>query len=244
MIHKTVTADEWRTARLALLEKEDEYHRLAKEIMEQRRKLPMVPVTKPYTFECPTGKAVTLQDLFHGKSQLIIYHHMFEPASDEGCHGCSFIIANFPDQRHLEDRDTALAVVSRAPSSKIAPYRAKNFPGIPWVSSASCDFSYDFHAAFDENIAPIEQDFLRKDELDAKGIKYSTSGDTPAFLVFKLLDGQVYHTYSTFSGIEDIAATYAFLDMTAAGRQDDSFGPAGFKTPSEYIQAGRESIRL
>jgi predicted dithiol-disulfide oxidoreductase (DUF899 family) len=44
----------------------------------------MYPVTKAYTFQSPDGP-VTLKDLFGTKSQLIIYHYMFEPTAEEGC---------------------------------------------------------------------------------------------------------------------------------------------------------------
>ncbi|KAM0426519.1 hypothetical protein ACHAPT_008211 [Fusarium lateritium] len=230
------TADEWRTARLNLLAKEQEYHRLYEKILAERQALPYVPVTKGYTLQSPDGP-VSLKDLFGTKSQLIIYHHMFEPTSDEGCHGCSFIVANFPDLRHLADKDTAAAVVSRAPIEKIAPYKEKNFPAIPWVSSAGTDFSYDFHAAFDEKADPLLSEFR------AAGGQEPTGGDVPAFLVFKLQDGQVYHTYSNFSRIDNMAATHLWLDMTPAGRQDKLNGPA-FKTPSEYVKEGRVSGRV
>ncbi|KAH7142152.1 hypothetical protein EDB81DRAFT_797949 [Dactylonectria macrodidyma] len=230
------TTDEWRTARLNLLAKEQEYHRLYETILAERQALPFVPVTKDYTFQSIDGP-VSLKDLFGTKSQLIIYHHMFEPTADEGCHGCSFIVANFPDLRHLADKDTAAAVVSIAPIEKIAPYKEKNFPAIPWVSSASTSFSYDFHAAFDERSDHLPSEF------QAAGGTNPTGSDVPAFLVFKLQGGQVYHTYSNLSRIDNLAATHLWLDMTPAGRQDEPNGPA-FKTPSEYAQEGRVSGRI
>jgi predicted dithiol-disulfide oxidoreductase (DUF899 family) len=52
----------------------------------ERRELPMVKVTKPYTFERPQGK-VTLLDLFEGRKQLLIYHFMLAPDREEGCSG-------------------------------------------------------------------------------------------------------------------------------------------------------------
>jgi predicted dithiol-disulfide oxidoreductase (DUF899 family) len=52
----------------------------------ERRELPMVNITKPYTFEGPQGK-VTLLDLFGGRKQLLIYHFMLAPDREEGCSG-------------------------------------------------------------------------------------------------------------------------------------------------------------
>ncbi|KAL2678315.1 hypothetical protein Neosp_009060 [[Neocosmospora] mangrovei] len=226
------TMEEWSKARLDLFIKEQEYHRLYDAILAQRRALPRVPVTENYAFQSAHGQ-LTLKDLFGENSQLIIYHHMFEPTADEGCHGCSFIVANLPDLRHLADKDTSVAVVSRAPVEKITPYKEKNFPAIPWVSSASSSFSYDFHAAFSDHDAPVP----------ATGEKNSGGREIPAVFVFKLVDGQLYHTYSTFSHIDNLTATHLWLDLTPAGRQDKPNGPA-FKTPSEYVAQGRTSGRI
>jgi len=80
---KIVTPDEYRTARLALLAKEKEHVRTAETIRSELQALPIIPVTKDYTFQSPTGP-VTLKDLFGTKSQLIVYHYMFGPEADEG----------------------------------------------------------------------------------------------------------------------------------------------------------------
>lgn len=47
---------------------------------------------------------------------------MFELAFNEGYPGCAFMVANFPDLRHLEDKDTALAVVSHTSIDKIIAF--------------------------------------------------------------------------------------------------------------------------
>jgi predicted dithiol-disulfide oxidoreductase (DUF899 family) len=238
--HKIGTPEEWRAARLALLAKEKEHTYTADAIKAERRALPMVLVTKSYTFQSTDGP-VTLKDLFGAKSQLIVYHFMFEPTAEEGCQGCAFMAANFPDLRHLADKDTALVAVSRAPIEKITPYKEKNSWKFPWVSSNASDFNYDFHVTLDEKVAPVEYNFQRKEELDAAGLKYNTSGEQPGLSVFKLEDGQVYHTYSTYARLEGLSSTYIFLDLTPAGRQDGPNGPAEFKTPAEYDEESKKS---
>lgn len=235
---KVATHEEWRAARLALLAKEKEHSRVGDAIKAERQALPMVLVEKDYTFSGPDGE-VTLKDLFGTKSQLVIYHFMFQPTGQEGCNGCAFIAANFPDLRHLADKDTALAVVSRAPIDRITPYREKNGWAFPWVSSHGNSFNYDFHATLDEAVAPIEYDYMSKAELEAAGLQRSTSGEQPALSVFKLEEGKVYHTYSSYHRLDMLAATYAYLDLTPAGRQDGPMGPAEFKTPAQYAEAGR-----
>ena len=51
-------------------------------------------VEKSYVFDAPAGK-VSLADLFGTRSQLIVYHFMFDPEWDEGCPHCSFWADNF-----------------------------------------------------------------------------------------------------------------------------------------------------
>src|SRR5437588_303082 len=83
------TPQQWREARLALLDREKQLNKLRDELAEQRRALPWVPVDKPYAFDGPGGR-VTLADLFDGCSQLLVYHFMFGPDWAEGCPSCSF----------------------------------------------------------------------------------------------------------------------------------------------------------
>src|SRR5262245_25535421 len=85
---KVVSPEEWTAARRVLLEKEKDFTRQRDRLNTERRKLPMVEVTKPYAFEGPGGE-VSLLDLFEGRRQLILYHFMFHPEWDEGCPSCT-----------------------------------------------------------------------------------------------------------------------------------------------------------
>lgn len=200
----------------------------------------MVPVTKPYTFQSTNGP-VTLKDLLGTKSQLIVYHFMFEPTDEEGCHGCSFMAANFPNLDHLAQKDTTLVAISRAPIEKITPYKEKNFWKFQWVSSNGSDFNYDFHVTLDEKIAPVEYNFQSKEEVDFSKLKNKPTGEQPGLSVFKLEDGQVYHTYSSYYQLDGLAGTYVFLDLTPAGRQEGPYGPAEFKTPAQNEEESKKS---
>ena len=91
--HRIATPDEWLDARLELLKAEKELTRLSDELARQRRELPWVRVEKDYRFDTEQGEA-TLADLFHGRSQLIVYHFMYAPEWDEGCASCSCIAVN------------------------------------------------------------------------------------------------------------------------------------------------------
>ena len=80
--------EEWLSRRLALLQQEKELTRHHDRVNAERRRLPMVPIEKDYSFEGPDGQR-SLGDLFEGRRQLIVYHFMFDPAWDEGCPGCT-----------------------------------------------------------------------------------------------------------------------------------------------------------
>ena len=82
--HEVVGHEEWLAARTDLLGKEKEFTRLRDELSRQRRELPWEAVAKEYAFDTPAGKQ-SLAELFAGRSQLIVYHFMFEPEADVGC---------------------------------------------------------------------------------------------------------------------------------------------------------------
>src|SRR5438874_9851548 len=88
---KVVSREEWLVARKKLLAKEKQLTRQRDAIAAERRQLPWVKIEKNYVFDSPSGKK-TLADLFNGKSQLIVYHFMFGPESQESCPSCSLHI--------------------------------------------------------------------------------------------------------------------------------------------------------
>ena len=146
-----VTRDEWLAARTALLEQEKELTRRRDALSAERRRLPMVEITKDYRFTGPEGE-VGLADLFEGRRQLLIYHFMFGPDWEEGCPSCSAGIdelsPGFLD--HLHTRDTTFALVSRAPLEKLEAWKAqKGWDHLTWYSSGGSDFNYDFGVTVD-----------------------------------------------------------------------------------------------
>src|SRR2546421_3795580 len=145
---KVVPQKEWLAARKKLLVKEKKLSKLRDELNLQRRKLPWVKIEKEYIFDGPAGK-VTLGDLFCGKGQLIIYHFMFGPGWNEGCPHCSFWADHFDSVNiHIGQRDTSLAVISRAPWAKIRAFKKRMGWKFNWVSSRNTDFNFNFHVSF------------------------------------------------------------------------------------------------
>jgi predicted dithiol-disulfide oxidoreductase (DUF899 family) len=235
-----VTRAEWLVARKQLLAKEKELTRRRDAVNAERRRLPMVRIEKDYVFEGPDGKA-SLLDLFEDRLQLIIYHFMWlwdagEPL-DKGCPSCSA----WADQiarghlTHLHVRGTSLALVSRAPIAKIAPFKARMGWTVPWYSSFGNDFNYDFHVTLDESVASVEYNYRTKAEHEQAGTSYYFEGeqpfDLPGLSCFLREGDRVFHTYSTYGrGGETVGGAYYFLDLTALGRQEDWEEPKGRAT--------------
>jgi predicted dithiol-disulfide oxidoreductase (DUF899 family) len=121
--HPVVSHQEWLAARTTLLGKEKEFSRLRDELRRQRLELPWEKVDTPYVFDGPGGQE-TLGDLFENRSQLVVYHFMFNPAATQGCPSCSFWADSFNGIGvHLNQRDVTFVAISRAPLSRIEPMR-------------------------------------------------------------------------------------------------------------------------
>jgi len=228
---QVVSEQQWLTARRELLAREKELTRAHDRLNADRRRLPMVRVEKPYSFEGPSGR-VGLPALFGGCRQLVIQHFMFDPSWDEGCSSCTAAVEELSDGLldHLRARDTAFAAVSRAPLARIEAYRSSKGWTFPWYSSYGSDFNYDFHVTLDGTVAPVMFNYRDAAELEQAGMGWlnETPGEQPGYSCF-LRDGdEIFHTYSTFGrGTEQLGGGYAFLDMTALGRQEDWEEPKG-----------------
>jgi predicted dithiol-disulfide oxidoreductase (DUF899 family) len=215
--HPVVSPDEWLSARTALLAKEKEFTRLRDELSRQRRDLPWEKVGKSYVFEGPGGKQ-TLAELFEERSQLVVYHFMFSPAWDEGCPHCSFWADNFNGiPIHLNHRDVTFVAVSRAPLSKIEPFKRRMGWNFKWVSSDENDFNYDYQASFTPDQvssgAPV---------YNFATISPGTTDREGVSVFYKNESGTVFHTYSSYArGIDLLNTAYNYLDLVPKGRDED-----------------------
>jgi predicted dithiol-disulfide oxidoreductase (DUF899 family) len=213
--------EEWLAARKALLTKEKDMTRARDALSAQRRRLPMVEMSKPYAFDGPDGR-VGLADLFEGRSQLIVGHFMFDPGWTDGCPSCSAGAEEMSAGHiaHLNARDTTMAYISRAPLERIEDYKRRRGWTFPWYSSYGSDFNYDFGVTLDPAVAPPEYNFR------PLGVEEST--EMPGLSCF-LRDGdRVFHTYSMYArGAEQIGGSYYLLDLTALGRQEEWEEPKG-----------------
>jgi predicted dithiol-disulfide oxidoreductase (DUF899 family) len=190
-----VSPADWSAAREELLVQETEAAQAQERVRAARRQLPMVAVSKDYVFDGPGGKA-RLLDLFDGRGQLIVYHFMFDPSWEQGCKYCSFLVDNIANLAHLHALGTSLTIISRAPTAKIEPFKARMGWTIPWYSSENSDFNRDFQATLDE-------------------------GERGGVSVFFRDGDEIFHTYSTYDGGTDLLhGTLLYQDLTPAGRPD------------------------
>src|SRR3954470_7559206 len=204
-----VSPDEWEAARADMLVKEKEFTHARDALAAERRRMPWMAVDKDYAFEGPNGKA-SLQDLFDGRRQLVVYRFFFEPGvvnwPQGGCPGCSFLADQIAHLAHLNARDTTLVFVSRAPQPDIARLKARMGWGMPWVTITD-DFDADFGVA-----------------------------EWHGTNVFFREGNRVFRTYFVNNrGDEQMGGTWNYLDITPLGRQEvweDS--PEGYPQTPTY----------
>lgn len=215
---RVATPSEWRTARLALLEREKQFTKLKDELARQRRQLPWTKVEKDYRFQSGEGP-INLADAFAGSSQLIVYHLMFGPDWEQACKSCSFVADHFDGALpHLKAKDTAFACVSRGPIKRLLSFRERMGWKFPWYSSEGTSFNFDFGVSFDPANPKVQQAEYNYAPAPAD------AEEMPGFSVFaKDAQGQLYHTYSTYGrGVEIAMTTYDLLDLSPKGRDEDN----------------------
>ena len=231
-----VSPEQWVSARKALLAREKEFTRTRDALSAARRELPWEKVEADYTFDGPNGKQ-TLADLFDGRSQLIVYHFMFDPSWDEGCKSCSFMADHFnPAIVHLAERDVTMVAASTAPLAKLEAFRRRMGWTFKWVSSGASDFNRDYHVTFSQ------------EDIDAGTAYYNYKNggfpvtEGPGLSVFyKDDDGQIFHTYSGYArGLDMFLTAYNFLDLVPKGRDeaDLPYSMGWLRLHDSYANAG------
>ena len=121
---------------------------------------------------------------------------------------------------HLANHDVMLWAVSRAPLAKLQEYKQRMGWAFPWASSQGGDFNFDFSASYtkEQQSEGIEYNFHREPELQwrageeggGEGAEAKLAAmcgteaanyhcERPGMSAFVLVDGGVYHTYSTYA---------------------------------------------
>jgi predicted dithiol-disulfide oxidoreductase (DUF899 family) len=204
-----VSPKEWDAARDELLVEEKKHTRARDALAAKRRRMPWMAVEKEYAFEGPDGPA-TLADLFDGRRQLIVYRFFYDPDVDgwpeRGCGGCSFLADQVAHLAHLNARDTTLVFVSRAPQENIEGLKERMGWTMPWYTLTD-----NFDADFGVGEWHGTNAFIRE-------------GD------------DIYRTYFIDNrGDEAMGTTWAYLDITALGRQEEwEDSPEGYPQTPPY----------
>lgn len=205
---EVVSPEHWQAAHEELLAREKAATRAADALAAERRRQPMMRIDKDYSFDGLDGK-LSLPELFEGRHQLALYNFMFAPGGDP-CVGCSTFTDGLGYLEHTNDRDTTVALVSRAPLAELQAFKERMGWQVPWYSSFESDWNYDFGYTTD-------------------------AGETFGLNVF-LRDGdEVFRTYSTAGrGVERLSAL-GVLDYTPYGRQEEwEDSPEGWPQAPTY----------
>jgi predicted dithiol-disulfide oxidoreductase (DUF899 family) len=204
-----VSPQKWNAARQELLVKEKELTRARAALAAQRRRMPRMAVSRDYLFDGPSGPA-GLHDLFDGRRQLIVYRFFYQPDvdgwPDKGCPGCSLMADQIAHLAHLNARDTTLVFVSRAEQERITRLKKRMGWDIPWYTITDT-----FDADFGVDEWHGTNAFLRE-------------------------GGDIFRTYFIDNrGDEGMGTTWAYLDITALGRQEDwEDSPPGYPQAPPY----------
>jgi predicted dithiol-disulfide oxidoreductase (DUF899 family) len=232
----------WTRARRELLAAEKDLTRHRDRVNTARRELPMVRVEEDYRFTGPDG-ALGLLDLFDGRRQLVVHHFMWtydvdadgnRTPLDTACPSCSSAADGIGTLRQLHRRNTTLVAVSNVPFGLVEAFRRRGGWTFPWFSSFGSSFNVDFHATVDERLAPVQVHHRDAAELVGTPFEWRPElrGDWPGISVFLAVDGEVFHTYSTYGrGLEEFHNDDPYLDLTPLGRQEPWERPAGRAVP-------------
>ena len=215
--HEIVSRTDWLVARKDLLKREKELTRLRDQLSVERRALPWVEVDKEYVFDAPEGK-VSLADLFAGRSQLIIYHFMFDPDWKEGCPSCSFLVDHFDGSpstwRH---RDVTLSWCRARPWPRSKPSRnawAGTSSGSPRSAPTSTSTSTSRFRPARKRRGKVDYNFAFRTfpATKVRARACSTRIDQRSNLP---------HLLDLWRGLDPLVGTYRILDVMPKGRDEN-----------------------
>jgi predicted dithiol-disulfide oxidoreductase (DUF899 family) len=197
----------WRAKLDELRNREKAATRELDAIAAQRRRLPMVELPD-YTLIGANGP-IRLVDVFDGRSQLIVYHHMWSDGAEWQCGGCTGFTSQFTRLQFLDNYDARFVIVTNGPIEEALAYKRKVGNRMEWYSSSQSPFGTDMDAPPNGGFAVNV--FLR-------------DGDT------------VYRTWHTNGrGTEQLSHTFALIDILPWGRQEEWLdSPEGWPSRPTY----------
>jgi predicted dithiol-disulfide oxidoreductase (DUF899 family) len=206
----------WQRELEALRVREKAATRELDAIAAQRRRLPMVAMPD-YVLEGENGP-VRLAEVFDGKSQLIVYSHMWFPDEEWQCAGCTGFTSQFTRLEFLDNYDARFVIVTQGPIDEALAYKRRVGNKITWYSTANSSFGTDVGAP---------------------------PGGGFAVNVFLREGNQVYRTWHTNGrGTEQLSHSFALIDLLPYGRQEEwQDSPDGWPQSPTYSRwAGSQDI--
>ena len=183
----------WQRELDALRAREKAVTRELDSVAAQRRRLPMVAMPD-YELEGENGP-VRLADVFEGKPQLIVYHHMWFPGEEWQCSGCTGFTAQFTRLEFLNNYDARFVIVTQGPLDQAIAYKRRVGNQMTWYSTANSPFGTDMGAP---------------------------AGGGFAINVFLRQQDKVFRTWHTDGrGIEQLTHVFGLIDILPYGRQEE-----------------------
>ncbi len=157
-------------------------------------------------------------EIFDGKSQLIVYNHMWFPGEKWQCPGCTGLTSQYTRLEFLDNWDARFVIVTQGPIDEALAYKRRVGNQMTWYSTANSPFGADVGAppggGFGVNV------FLR--------------------------DGNnVYRTWHTNGrGTEQLSYSFPLIDVLPYGRQEEwQDSPDGWPQSPTYSRwAGSQDI--
>ena len=169
-----------------------------------------------YTLEGEQGP-VRLADVFGGKSQLIVYNHMWFPGEQWQCPGCTGFTSQFTRLEFLDTYDARFVIVTEGPIDEALAYKQRVGNPMTWYSTANSSFGSDVGAP-------------------PGGGSLSTCSCAMAT--------RVSHLAHQRPGHEQLSYAFALIDLLPYGRQEEwQDSPEGWpRSPTYSGWASSEDI--
>ena len=89
---------------------------------------------------------VRLAEIFGGRSQLIVYNHMWFPGEQWQCAGCTGFTSQFTRLEFLDNYDARFVIVTQGPIDEALAYKRRVGNKMAWYSTANSPFGTDVGA--------------------------------------------------------------------------------------------------
>lgn len=156
---------------------------------------------------------------------------MFAPEWNAGCPHCSFWADNFNDVIiHINQRDAAMAAVSRAPLKKLNAFKKRMGWSFQWLSSHESDFNYDMGVSF-------RPEDMKRETFNCGTQQPGMSDREGVSVFYKDGKGKIFRTYSTYGrGIDLLNTAYNYIDLLPKGRDEHGRGQFWVKYHDKYAR--------